>query len=225
MDNLAHSDNRSLIDEVESEIFKTNLDLSKDFTEVGLDLIIENELLSQIPIVKTATAFYNVGKEFNKRNHIRNLLTFLSEFHKGNVSNQKLSGFKRRFDQNPKFRIQVLELILLHNERFNRTIKSKIMGNLFRSYINGNITFEKLSHLLEILDSITVRGLKILEAMGEGGRWYYDFVMKIDPWLEEINFYSYEFTLLSSCSIAFQEGKIFRITDDGITLYKYGIVN
>ena len=224
MGNNSHSNNRSLIDEVESEIFKTSLDLSKDFSEIGLDMIMENELISKIPIVNTAAAFYNIGKELHKRHYLRNLLTFLSEFHSGQISEEELLKFKMKFEENPKFRTKILELILMHNERFNRTIKSKIMGNLFRAYINGDITFEKLTHLLEILESITVRGLKILETLGNNDSCKYFVLGKTPFWLEEIKFSNYEFILLTSCGIANLDRQILDVNDDGVAIYNYGIV-
>ncbi|NAY92113.1 hypothetical protein GTQ34_09290 [Muricauda sp. JGD-17] len=219
-----HTDEKNLLPaNIEKEIFETSLDLSLDFAEVGLDTILENDLIKEIPIVKTAVAFYSVGKELHKRHHIRNILTFLGEFHSGVISPEKLDKFKTKFEGNPKFRNKVLELIIVHNERFNKTIKAKIMGNLFRAYINGHYDYERLNHLLEILESITVRALKILEAMGNGGRWDYHYHTRTEEWLENIGFKKSEFSLLQSCGLIIQQGSMMRTTKDGIAIYDFGL--
>ena len=45
---------------VSKEITEKTLDLSIDYTEIALDHFISNQILTEVPIIKSIVAFYNI---------------------------------------------------------------------------------------------------------------------------------------------------------------------
>ena len=49
--------------------------IAGEYTELGLDALIEDGLFKDIPIVSTAMAIYRIGKSVRERHHISKLIT------------------------------------------------------------------------------------------------------------------------------------------------------
>src|SRR5690349_25168541 len=65
---------KKLTDGFENEIYNKAIDLQTDYTELALDSITNNEILKEIPIVKTLAAFYNVASSLKARHDVKKIL-------------------------------------------------------------------------------------------------------------------------------------------------------
>ncbi len=64
-----------------------------DYSEVAIDQILENEILSELPIVKTIYNTFKVGIALKERHFAKKILSFFREFHSGNISGERHSEF------------------------------------------------------------------------------------------------------------------------------------
>ena len=126
---------------------------------------------------------------------------------------KKLNSFKAKFNENAKHRNHVLETILLLNEKFIDTEKSKILANLFSAYIEENLTWEEFFKMSFILTSLNPAGYKILEKSVDKDS---AIKLKMHESIEgEV--------LLMACGSGYIFEQQFKPTKTAIKLYEYGL--
>ena len=77
-------------------------DIVTDYLELGIDSILENDGLKEIPIIKTLISIGKVTKDIRERNMMKNLVIFLNELNSGNIDKEKLKKHKEELKQNHK---------------------------------------------------------------------------------------------------------------------------
>ena len=68
-----------------------------DITEVGLDSIIEDGLLKDIPIVSVAVALYKIGTSIKDCHNLKKLSIFINEINRNVCDDQKREEYKQKF--------------------------------------------------------------------------------------------------------------------------------
>jgi hypothetical protein len=203
----------NLTNSIEKEIFNTTTELTQDYAELALDTIANESLLSEIPIVKSLVSFYKITSSIVDRHNVKKILMFLEEFHSKSINENKLKIFKKKFSENTKHRNHVLETILLLNEKFIDTEKSKILANLFSAHIEGNLTWEEFFKLSFVLSNLNPAGYKFLEKSADKNT---NIKMKMFELIEGE-------ALLMACGIGTKFEERFKPTKTGINLYEYGL--
>ncbi len=204
-------DSNKLTKNLESEIYETVIDLETDYAELALDSITENGILKEIPIVKTLVAFYNVSSSLVARHNVKKILVFLKEFHSKKVDPGKLEKFRRHFEENPKHREDVLETVLVLNEKFIEVEKSKILANLFKAHIEDLITWSEFNHLSFVLNSLHPMGYNFLEKMSREPHWSNHGRDREGE------------AFMFACGIGHRHGSLFAVTSIGQKLFEFGI--
>ena len=114
-------------------------DLLIDLSEVGLDNIVDNELVKEVPVIKTVVSVYKLGHTLRERSYVRKLAGFLNEISKGTVDNDKKEEYLRRITKNKAIFQHELEYVLVLLDRFISEDKSKLLGRLYVARINEQI--------------------------------------------------------------------------------------
>lgn len=222
--------NNILMNNISKEIINPSLDVSKDYAEIGLDNLLDVDLLKEAPVVKTLVAIIKTGVAVKERFFIKKFLIFLSEFKSNKVDKEALKEFRHNFKKNKKFRNKITEQILVIIEDLDSVKKSRILAYLFSAYISKKIDWERVTSLVSCLKSLqesTFNYLAILSRaefkfyLNSGGK-----INELSKLLKETNkdFDYWEMEALCSASgIAFRNGNRFSITKLGQDLYKYGI--
>lgn len=123
-----------------------------DFTELGLDAVLEDGILKDVPIVSTAVALYKIGSSIKERHNLKKLYVFMNEINKGIVSEEKLEEYKRKFQSNDKFRNQEIEYLLVLLDRYISFDKPQMLAKLYLAYLDGIIIWEELMMYAEVVD-------------------------------------------------------------------------
>ncbi|MCK8482284.1 hypothetical protein [Psychroserpens algicola] len=213
--------NDNLTDSIEKEIFNTTSELTQDYAELALDTLTSESLLSEIPIVKSLVSFYNITSSIVDRHNVKKILTFLDQFHSNKIDENKLVSFKQKFSENTKHRNQVLETILILNEKFIDIKKSKILANLFSAHIDGNLTWEEFLKISFILRNLNPAGYRFLEkSVLEKDIAQVNDRTKIMMGMTE---YIEGEALLLACGAGSKFEQRFLPTKTGIKLYEYGL--
>jgi hypothetical protein len=215
------------------KIINPSLNLSKDYAEIGLDKLLDEGLLKEIPVIKTLVAIIKTGIAVRERFLIKKFLVFLEEFKSDNIEKKILEKFKKDFGEDEKFRNKTTEQILVIIEGLDSIKKAKILAHLFSAYLKKLIDWKRfvsLASCLKSLQEITFDYLEILS------RENFNFTLGSSRKVSEINtilkendkkfdqFSTYELEALFMASgIGFRNGTLFMITKLGQDLYKYGI--
>ena len=79
-----------LVENFEKSLFNDSKDIIEDYLEIGIDSIIDNGVLKEIPIVKTIVGVLKVGKNVHDRNLLKQTLEFINEFNRNEIKRRKL---------------------------------------------------------------------------------------------------------------------------------------
>ena len=134
-----------------------------EFAEIGLDTIMEDGILKDIPIISTAISLYKIGSSIKERHNLKKLLIFLNEINKGIVGEEKLKKYREKFQSNEKFRNQEIEYLLVLIDRYIDYDKPQMLAKLYLAYLDGIIFWEELIKYAEVIDRFLIGDLQELQ--------------------------------------------------------------
>lgn len=204
-------ENNTLTNNLEKEIFNKTFDLSSDYTEVAIDVIINDDILKEIPIVKSLISFYNISSSLIARHNVKKVIIFLQEFHSKKVDSDKLERFKTKLEKDSNKKNEILETVLVLIEKFIDFEKSKILANLFLAHIENKLTWKDFKKLSFILNNLNPSGYVFLEKCADKNT-----SMKMSELIEGEAF-------LLACGIGTKFEEQFKLTNAGLKLYEYGL--
>ncbi|MBI2474184.1 MAG: hypothetical protein HYV68_00615 [Candidatus Taylorbacteria bacterium] len=113
-------------EEIGKELIEPTFDLGTDYAELALDEFFDDGLLKEVPVVKTLVALVKTGIAIKERFFIKKFLVFLKEFHLDGEDKEELKEFKKKFDEDKKYREKITEQILVIVEQLDSVQKAKI---------------------------------------------------------------------------------------------------
>ncbi len=123
-----------------------------ELAEIGLDAIMDDALLKEVPILSTAIAIYKICGSLKERHNIKKLIAFLNEINKGIIDEQKRLEYQQKFKREERFRDQEIEYLLVLIDRYISYDKPKMLAKLFLAYLDGTILWEELTMYAEVID-------------------------------------------------------------------------
>ena len=153
---------KKLLPALSESIFEPTYDVAFDTAEIAIDAIFENEVIQNIPIVKTLAALCEVGYNVRERNLLKLTLTFIQELNNGTISSNKLNKYRESIKNDPKKAEKELGRVLIILGNHIDDIKSQILGSFFKSYINDAISWDKFCELSEANRRMFVGDYKVL---------------------------------------------------------------
>ena len=67
-----------LVDDFEKSLFNSSKDVISDYLEIGIDSLMNEGILKEIPIVNTIVGVLKIGKNVHDRNLLKHLLMNLT---------------------------------------------------------------------------------------------------------------------------------------------------
>ena len=128
------------------------IDIIGELSEVGLDTIIEDEILKSIPFVSTAISVYKIGTTIREKHHLKKIATFIG------VINEKIGCYKKeqyikKFKDDKKFREHELEYIIIILDRYLDYNKPQWLAKLYLAYLDEFLSWREFSQFAEIVDT------------------------------------------------------------------------
>lgn len=151
-----------IVPEFNDSLVINSSDIIGDYLELGIDSILENNSLKEIPIVKTFLSIGKITKNIRERNLIKNLVIFLNELNSGNIDKEKLNKHKEELRQNHKKAEKELGRVLIILDQTIDNIKSSILGKLYKAYVNQEIDWNLFVEFSEITNRLYINDLNIL---------------------------------------------------------------
>lgn len=139
--------------------------LVSDYLELGIDSLLENDNLKQIPVINTFISVGKITKNIRERNVMKNLIIFLNELNRGVIDIEKLKNHQKELKLNPKKAEKELGRILIILEQTIDNIKASILGKLYKSYINQEIDWNMFIEFSEITNRLFMSDINILQFM------------------------------------------------------------
>ena len=134
---------------VESIEIKELSSLTTDYAELGLDSILDNSIVKNIPILKTAVSLVKTGLNVRDRIYVKKIYGFLAQV--GQTTQEQREKFVRDNCKNVK---QFEEAVLLILEQADRMEKTTLIGKIFKACILGKIRYEEALKLSEMTNRV-----------------------------------------------------------------------
>ena len=77
---------KKLISTLKDSVFSPVYHLAAEYIEIGIDEVLENNVLQEIPVMNTISTAYKVGLNIRERNLAKQTLAFLRGFNNGSIS-------------------------------------------------------------------------------------------------------------------------------------------
>lgn len=134
--------------------------ISKEILELSLDSFIENETLKKIPIFGTIVNLYNLGSTINDKIFANKLIHFLKELE--DINPETIQKEIQYIDDSKEYNHKVGDKILEIINRIDSEEKPKIIGRLFKNFIDGKINYNDFLRLSFVVDKLYIESLKYI---------------------------------------------------------------
>lgn len=207
-----------IIPEFNDSLVIDSLDIVGDYLEVGIDSILENDALKELPIIKTFLSVGKVANNIRERTLIKNLANFIYELNSNNIDEDNLRKHQKMLSENPKKAEKELGRILIILDKIIENKKAILLAKLYKSYINRVIDWEKFCEYSEIILRLFVQDIGILTDI---------YNNKVDDTYDGVDVYKIE-RLNSLGLISLPANAIFKNSEDDmmvdfpIEINKYG---
>ena len=131
--------------------------------EVGLDSIMDDGLIKEVPILSTAISLYKIGSSIKERHQVKKLASFVMALNNGITDEETQKYYRDAVKDNPKRRDQELEYILILIDRYIHSDKAEMLAKLYLNYLNGSIDWNTFSKASEVLDRMLPGDFQELE--------------------------------------------------------------
>ena len=152
-----------LIPKLNESLIMDTSNILGDYLEIGIDSIINDDIIKEIPFVKTFIGALNIYKSIRDRNSMKNIVIFLKELNSGNINKEKLYEYQEMLKNNPKKAEKELGRVLIILDQTIDNIKSSFLGKLFRAYVNQNIDWKLFVEFSEITNKLYINDIDVLK--------------------------------------------------------------
>lgn len=153
-----------LVPVFETSLFDTSLtDVGIDFLELGIDSVLQDGLLKDIPIVGTIVGVGKFAQNVHDRNLLRQTLVFINEFNNGRISSAKIEKHRKKLQQNPKLMEEEMGRVLILLDKNIDMVKSVFEAKFYSAYVDDKITWNEFCELCDITDRLFISDLTNLK--------------------------------------------------------------
>lgn len=152
-----------LIEDFEKSLFTNIGELTYDYAELGIDSIINNGMLKDIPIVRSLIGVLKIGKNIHDRNLLKQSLNFIQEFNSGGINEEKLEKYRKEIEENPKKAEKEIGRVLLLLNIFIDKEKSIMLAKIFKTFVEEKINWNEFCEFSEIINRLFIQDIQILK--------------------------------------------------------------
>lgn len=128
--------------------------LSIDIIEMGLDSIIENEVLKELPFVKTVNAVAKTSLAIKEKFLLKKFLNFIKMFNEHHVDENEIVKRKIAIENQEKWIYKEIEFLMIFLNDMDSMRKAKLLAILYNDYINRKINWERFCQYTEITNRL-----------------------------------------------------------------------
>lgn len=142
--------------------------LTKDGLELTIDSFINDEIIKQIPFVKSIAAIVSTAKSITNYLFVKKIITFLKGI--SDIPQKKRQAMISKIDESKKYRQKVGDYLLFQINHCDDDLKAEYLSQAFRAVINEELSygdFMRVSNVLNRLSIIDFEDFITREKFGE----------------------------------------------------------
>lgn len=160
--------NNELIEAFECSLFEPTFSAALEYVELGLDEIIDNDAIKQLPIVNTVVGIGKTVYSIHERHLMKKLAIFIKEFNSGKIKTEKLEKYRNKMKNDSKKAEKELGRVLILLDKMIDDVKSKMIAQLYQSYINEMVNWEKFCELSDTVERLNISDIELLYKINSG---------------------------------------------------------
>src|SRR4030042_7133538 len=121
--------------------------LIAEYSELGLDSILDDGVVKDVPILRTLVGLAKVGFNIRDRIYIKKIAGFLAQV--GQTTQEQREAFIEKYCGDTKRFEEAVLLILEQADRFEKTV---LIGKIFKACILGEITYEEVLRMSSMVN-------------------------------------------------------------------------
>ena len=137
-------DKENLVGSLEDSLTENMFDTVGDLAEVGLDAVMDDGVLKEIPLLSTVAGIYKIGHTIKERHTIKQLALFVTELNKGCVDKNKTNRILEKLNGNQQQSKQEIEYILVVLDSYLEYEKPKMLAKLYMAYLEQRIGWDRV---------------------------------------------------------------------------------
>lgn len=159
--------NHNLNKKIEKSLLETATnpeyaELVQEYAEVGIDELLESDLIDAIPVIKSFVAITNGFKSISDRLFLKKLARFLSEANRL-TAEQRATWYEEHIHGDTEIETKLSNKLLFIINSVNDDYKAAVIGKLFRAFIDGKVsTIDHFYFMIELVDGCRTGILKNL---------------------------------------------------------------
>lgn len=211
--------------ELAKELLAPTADVSIDYLELSLDSILSDSVLSEVPIIKTITALCKTGLAIRERFFTKKLLVFLSEYHRGSVTDEETRKFIKDME-NREHKSKVVDTLIIYIDKYTECEKARMLAKLLINYIRGRYDWMKFVFYANCVESMFIRDIEPLKIFYSNRNSLIERISDlIIPYYSAINRLEY-LGFISSMSynrFTWRQAQVnvcYKISQDGLEFYE-----
>lgn len=154
----------SLSESMSNSLKPEVLNVIAELGEIGLDSLMDDGVLKEIPIISTAVSVYKFGNSIRERHNISKLLKFLQELNNGIADEEQRQKYTEKFSTDPKVKNRELEYIIIILDRYINFDKAKHLAKLYLAYLDDVISWLDFCKYSETIDRFLPGDLDVLKS-------------------------------------------------------------
>ena len=124
--------------------------LSHDYLELGIDSLIDNDIIKSIPIIKTLDAIYKTSKSIQEYFLKKKIINFFIQIK--DVTDEEKKKTLKKLENDSSYKKNFVENLILILDRFEDTNKSELLGKAFKMVLKDQINTEDFLRVSHIID-------------------------------------------------------------------------
>ena len=137
------------------------IDLLSDYSELGLDSILEEGVLKDVPFFGTIIKVFKAGSKIKEGIFVKKMVKFLVEL--TNTDIKKRVEQIDKIENDPKYKQKVGETLIMIIDRLDHFDKASIVGKLFAAFLGQKIEYDNFQRLSFIIDKVFLGDLLLIK--------------------------------------------------------------
>ena len=151
-----------LVVSLENSLSSDICDTVGDLAEVGLDAVMDDGILKDIPILSTVVGLYRIGYTIRERHEIKQLALFVAELNRGCTDESKRKQLLEKLNSDTRKSKQEIEYILVVLDSYLEYEKPKMLAKLYMAYLEQRIDWTQFSMYAALLKTLLLQDIKLL---------------------------------------------------------------
>lgn len=143
-------------------------EIASDLLEVGIDSVLDEGILRDIPIVRVIVGATRVVQSVRDRNLLLQTLEFIRALREQSISEYELDRHRRKLDADPEYAEEELGRVLVILDATLDREKSRLLAGLYAALVGERIDWDKFRELTDVVNRMFMADFPTLRAVAAG---------------------------------------------------------